>query len=170
MTKEKQYDKNIEILTVKEFKDGIRKSDSHSVKEHNTVFRQMESSLILVAGIFLALSGQFSKEINNTTITVKILTLIIIIFLGLSILLGILQLFLEANYFKKIAVGKREISKNIDTNNPDSVQQYVGASRQFSVMIGNSVTRWPLPTYIEMFLLGVAVILISVVSGIQLLS
>jgi len=152
--------------TIEELNETLSKADTNSVNQHNIVFRQMAAQLILVAGIFLALSTQFTKELSQSSTTVKILSLLIIILLNLSILLGILQHYMEAAFFKKIALGRREIRKGLDFEDLKSVSSTFGAFKQFEKMIGNSTKRWP--TYLQMACLALAVVIIGIVSGLKL--
>ncbi len=142
------------------------KNDMFSVKEHNTVFRQMASQLILIAGIFLALSSQFGALLSSSSDTVKGLSIFIITLLNFSIAFGVLQHLMEANFFKKLALGRRDIFYGNERSDPLDLQKYIGAQNEFTKIMNPGTKRWP--SYVQMSLLAVAMILISVVATLKL--
>ena len=151
---------------LKELVDGANASMKNSVKQHNTVFRQMASQLILIAGIFLALSTQIGAVLADSSKTIKLLFLLIVTLLNLSILFGVLQHLMEANFFKKSALGLRAIFEKYELTGLDSIDKLKGEKKQFYAMRGDSVRRWP--TYTQMALLAASMLLISLVAALRL--
>ena len=146
--------------------ESLDKSDSRSVDQHNIVFRQMAAQLILIAGIFLALSSQISLQLSKSHFAVKLLAVIIITLLNLSIIFGVIQHMMEAAFFKNLALGRREIRKTINGDDLSTLKEFIGASKQFSKMMGAGTKRWP--TYVQLTLLGFAMLLISITAGLKL--
>lgn len=152
----------------KTIKETFSKSTSNAIEQHNIVFRQMASQLILVGGIFLALSTQFSSRLSDAGIAIKVLSLITIFLINLSILFGILQHLMEAMFFRKIALGTQKIRKkyNDRKSSPANALGSIHALDQFGKDVGDSTRRWP--TYVQMSLLATSVILIALISSMQL--
>jgi hypothetical protein len=151
---------------VDSIKASVDKVILSNVRDHNIVFRQMASQLILVAGIFLALSAQLSFRLTELGWQEKLLILLIIIFLSASILFGILQHFLESIFFKKLAIGNAEVRSKLKKRDAQSIASFDGSYKQFHRMMGGSTKRWP--TYVQMSLLTISFILISIVASIEL--
>lgn len=165
MADEKDDNKEKFQKVLDKLNETLDKSDSKSVGQHNIVFRQMAAQLILVAGILLALSSQISIQLSKSHAVVKLLSLGVITLLNLSIVFGILQHMMEAAFFRKLALGKREIRKKLKPD-PKSIHEFSGSMRQFSEMMGAGTKRWP--TYVQLVLLATAMLLISVTAGLKL--
>ncbi|MEO0076005.1 MAG: hypothetical protein ABIK31_07920 [candidate division WOR-3 bacterium] len=81
-------------------------------KETNEVFRELVRQLILVATVFLSFSAFifYSKDlISKFSISDKHLLIISWIFIGVSIIFGIVQFFIDYYYFKQWTRAKLKI-------------------------------------------------------------
>ena len=145
---------------------GIADTISNNVKDHNIVFRQMASNLIIVSGILLALATQVVGSLAESSLMIKLLAVIILLTLNASIMFGILQHLLEANYFKKGALLRIDLVEDVLTGKISNTDEVKGARDTIVKQMGKSVTRWP--TYTQMALLGSGIVLITITSTIFL--
>lgn len=139
---------------------------NNGARSYNTVYRQASTNLLVVAGMLLAFSAVFVSQLNQAELQIRVMVLLIVISLTASLAFGVIQQLIEAEFFRKDAMKKINLTKKVITENIKSSERVAGMLDAIDEQKGYAVTRWA--SVVQLSLLGVALLLLLASTAIYL--